>query len=95
MSTVTITYCKPCGYAARATRAAEALRAELNVEAQLVAGHGGVFNVAVDDTVVEQKTKHHFPAAEDVVAAVRAALPARGRRDSNRVPASGRKRMPR
>ena len=50
------------------------LKQTLNVDAELVRGHGGVFKVYVGDAVVARKTFDGFPTAEQCEAAVRAAL---------------------
>lgn len=73
MSDVSIIYCRPCGYEKRAKDVANALRAELAVEAELVPGSGGVFEVKVGDKTVAKRAKGHFPDAAEVVAAVAAA----------------------
>ena len=46
------------------------LREELDVEAKLVKGSGGIFTVAVDGKVVAQKTWNGFPDEEEIVRAV-------------------------
>ena len=74
MPAVSITYCRPCGYHRRATDTAAQLRAELGVEADLIAGSGGVYQVRVGDVVVAGRAKGYFPDAADVVEAVRAAI---------------------
>lgn len=77
--TVTIAYCIPCKYERRAHEAAEVLREELDVEAELIGRRGGVFRVAVDGQTVVSKTRGYFPSPEDVVEAVRAQMePAQG-----------------
>jgi len=76
MTDVTITYCKPCGYEKRATEAASALKNALKVEAKLVPGKGGVYEVKVGGKVVAKRAQGHFPDAGDVVAAVSAAMKA-------------------
>ncbi|OAF12852.1 Rdx family protein [Bradyrhizobium neotropicale] len=73
MSDVTIAYCRPCGYEKRATEAAAALRAQLALEVDLVPGKGGIFQVKVGDRIVASRTKGHFPATDEIVAAVAAA----------------------
>ena len=73
MSDVSIVYCRPCGYEKRAKDAASALREQLAVEAKLVPGTGGVFEVRVGDKTVAKRTKGHFPGCAEVVAAVAAA----------------------
>ena len=72
MNDVSIIYCRPCGYEKRARDAAAALRERLAVEAKLVPGTGGVFEVKVGDKVVARRAKGHFPDAAAVVAAVTA-----------------------
>lgn len=73
MSNVSIVYCRPCGYEKRAKDAASALREHLKIDATLVPGTGGVFEVRVGDKVVAKRAKGHFPDAAEVVAAVAAA----------------------
>jgi len=73
MSDVSIIYCRPCGYEKRAKDAAAALCERLAVEARLVPGTGGLFEVRVGETTVAKRAKGHFPDASEVVAAVAAA----------------------
>ncbi|MFE4457102.1 SelT/SelW/SelH family protein [Nocardia tengchongensis] len=70
MSSVVITYCKPCGYLKRAQAAAEALDTQLGVTPELVPGKGGVFRVAVDGNIVAAKSRQGFPGPDDIVQAV-------------------------
>ena len=44
------------------------------MEAELVPGSGGIFEVAVDGKVVAKKGLTGFPSEQEVVQAVRAAL---------------------
>jgi selenoprotein W-related protein len=74
MPDVSIVYCKPCGYEKRATDTAAALRAQLRLEANLVPGKGGIFEVRVGDKVVAKREHGHFPDNADIVAAVSSAL---------------------
>ncbi len=53
---------------------ADALREALGVEATLIPGSRGIFEVAVDGQVVAKKTLDGFPEPEACVEAVRAAL---------------------
>ncbi|QHP67400.1 SelT/SelW/SelH family protein [Bradyrhizobium sp. LCT2] len=73
MSDVTIVYCRLCGYEKRAKEAAAALRRQLALEADLVAGKGGVFQVKLGDRIVASRSKGHFPGTDEIVAAVTAA----------------------
>jgi selenoprotein W-related protein len=73
MSDVSIIYCRPCGYEQRAKDAAAALRERLAVEAKLVPGTGGIFEVRVGEETVAKRSKGHFPDPAEVVAAVAAA----------------------
>jgi selenoprotein W-related protein len=73
MSDVSIIYCRPCGYENRAKEAAAALRQQLAIDAKLVPGTGGVFEVRVGDEIVAKRSKGHFPDAAEIVAAVTAA----------------------
>lgn len=74
-ATISIVYCKPCGYLRHAEAAALRLENELGVAAELVPGKGGIFEVRVDGDVVAKRMKGHFPDADQIVAAVGAALP--------------------
>ncbi len=50
------------------------LKEKLGVEADLVAGQAGVFEVAVDGRVVANRSRIGFPTDEDIVGGVRDAL---------------------
>lgn len=52
-----------------------ALKQDLDVEAQLVQGSGGIFEVAVDGRVVASKGMMGFPTEQEIVDAVARALP--------------------
>lgn len=57
----------------------DTLREELGLEARLIMGRGGIFEVRVDDQVVAKKTFDGFPSEDDIVRAVaRATGPAAG-----------------
>jgi selT/selW/selH-like putative selenoprotein len=71
---VTIFYCVTCNYLSHATAAAEALHDALGIEAVLVRGHSGRFEVEVDGVVVLSKGRSGFPSARDVVEAVARSL---------------------
>ncbi|MGO9830092.1 MAG: Rdx family protein [Myxococcaceae bacterium] len=71
---ITIFYCVTCNYLSQATQAAEALREALGVQAVLVRGHSGRFEVEVNGTVVLAKGKGGLPTPRDVVEAVARAL---------------------
>ncbi|TFV77006.1 SelT/SelW/SelH family protein [Bradyrhizobium frederickii] len=73
MSEVTIIYCRPCGYEKRAKEVAAALRRQLGLDADLVPGKGGIFQVKLGDRIVASRSKGHFPDGDDIVAAVIAA----------------------
>ncbi|RTE93382.1 Rdx family protein [Bradyrhizobium sp. LVM 105] len=73
MSEVTIIYCRPCGYEKRAKEVAAALRRQLGLDADLVPGKGGIFQVKLGDRIVASRSKGHFPDGDDIVAAVNAA----------------------
>ena len=74
MPDVSITYCKPCGYLRRAEDAAAELKKELGVDATLIPGTGGIFQVQVDGKVVAKKRLFHFPDAKEIVTAVAGAV---------------------
>lgn len=69
---IKIEYCAPCGYKKRADAAAAALHEQLGMNAELIAGKGGVFRVYVDGNEVIGRSKGHFPSAEEIVVAVAA-----------------------
>ena len=50
------------------------MKEELDVEATLVKGHSGIFEVAVGGKVVASKGRTGFPSAAEVVDAVSRAL---------------------
>ena len=51
------------------------MKEELDLDAELLVGHSGIFEVAVNGTVVASKTRSGFPTPEEVVDAVAKALP--------------------
>jgi hypothetical protein len=51
------------------------LKRELGLDATLVVGSSGEFTVWLDDKLVAEKHAGQFPAPNEVVAAVEAALP--------------------
>jgi selenoprotein W-related protein len=55
------------------------LKEELGVDALLLKGHSGIFQVEVDGKVVASKGRDGFPTPEAVVDAVAKALPATAR----------------
>lgn len=77
MKSVSIIYCKPCGYLKRATDAAAALERKFGVTAELVPGKGGIFEVRVGDKVVAKRVQGHFPGTAEIVEAVAAVTKAR------------------
>lgn len=50
------------------------LKTELGIVAELKQGSGGIFEVAVNDKVVAERTFLSFPSAEEIVDAVAKAL---------------------
>ena len=50
------------------------MKEELGLEAELIVGHSGIFEVAVDGKVVATKTRTGFPSPEEVVDAVSRAV---------------------
>jgi selenoprotein W-related protein len=58
----------------KATRAAAALKEELDLEPELKVGKGGIFEVAVNGRVVAKKTLLGFPSVDEIVEAVGKAL---------------------
>lgn len=74
MTKVDIIYCRPCGYEKRARTAADALQQALGVNAQIVPGGGGIFEVRVNDCVVARRTREHFPNPAEIVELVSQSL---------------------
>ncbi|TAN58857.1 MAG: SelT/SelW/SelH family protein [Rhodospirillales bacterium] len=72
MSDVSIIYCRPCGYEKRAKEAAVELKNKLGIEAMLVPGAGGVFEVKVGEQTVAKRSKGFFPDVAEIVTAVAA-----------------------
>jgi selenoprotein W-related protein len=58
----------------RATRAAAAIKRELGVDAELIKGSGGIFQVTVNDRVVAKRESWGFPTEDEIVNAVAEAL---------------------
>jgi selenoprotein W-related protein len=74
MPEVSITYCKPCGYLKRAEDMSAELKRKLGVDATLIPGKGGIFEVQVDGKVVAKKKLFSFPDAAEIVKAVARAV---------------------
>ena len=74
MANISITYCVPCGYEKRARAAADELQSKLGITAELIPGKGAVFKVCKDDNVLVQRTREHFPDAQEIVQIVGEAL---------------------
>lgn len=74
MAAVSIFYCVTCNYLPHATRAADALREALGIDAVLVRGHSARFEVEVDGRTVLRKGQGGLPSPRDVVEAVAQAL---------------------
>lgn len=76
-----ITYCKPCGYLARATWTAQELLADFSDELDSVSlqpGSKGVFDVVVGDDVLWSKhAAGGFPDIDELKNALRALLDSR------------------
>ncbi|GGC60268.1 SelT/SelW/SelH family protein [Undibacterium terreum] len=71
---VTITYCRPCGFAASAINTAAALRMQLGLDADLISSKSGKFEVSVNGRAVAKKSGYGFPEEWQIVDAVAAAL---------------------
>lgn len=56
----------------------DVLREEFGVDAQMIKGHGGIFEVRVNNAVVSKKTMWGFPSEDEIVHAVAAALNSAG-----------------
>ncbi|QIG96962.1 MULTISPECIES: SelT/SelW/SelH family protein [unclassified Bradyrhizobium] len=73
MTDLSIIYCRPCGYEKRAREAAALLRERFGLDAALVPGKGGIFEVRLDGKVIARRVKGHFPDASEIVTAVASA----------------------
>ena len=51
------------------------MKDELDVEAQLIKGSGGIFEVAVEGQVVSKKALSGFPSEKEIVDAVSKVIP--------------------
>ncbi|MDE2166152.1 MAG: Rdx family protein [Alphaproteobacteria bacterium] len=71
---VEIVYCKPYGYEWRAREVASALRKVFAINARLVPGTGGIFEVRVDEAVVAKRSIAGFPDTKEIIDAVTAAV---------------------
>ena len=71
---VRILYCSSCGYLTRALSAASEIEAKHGQPVELVAVHGGRFEIEVDGEVVCKRKRLSLPAQEDVLLAVEQAL---------------------
>ena len=85
MAEVTIRYCSPCRYLPKAIQDADAILKELGESLsalRLVPGDHGVYDVAVDDTVVFSLEKtNRFPESTELIQEIRARVkPRKGRK---------------
>jgi len=53
------------------------LKTSMGLDAELRVGNSGEFTVWIDDVMVAEKKSGRFPSPDEVVAAVKAAMPAR------------------
>lgn len=74
MKELVINYCRSCGYIKQATKAAELIKKELGVDAQLIPGKGGIFNIAVNGKIVAKKTRAGFPEDDEIIQTVSASM---------------------
>ncbi len=76
MAEVTIRYCAPCRYLPKAIQDADAILKEFGETLsalRLVPGDHGVYDVAVDDTVVFSLEKaNRFPESTELIQEIRA-----------------------
>lgn len=80
MPEVSITYCVPCRYQAKALQDADAILREFGerlTDLRLVPGDDGVYDVAVDgELIFSLDQAEHFPETKDLVEALRNRVPA-------------------
>jgi selenoprotein W-related protein len=64
---VKIEYCVPCGYLPRATALASEIKNKYGVDAELIEGVKGIFDVYVDDKLVfSRHEEKRFPEPQDI-----------------------------
>ena len=64
---VKIEYCVPCGYLPRATALAAEIKKKYGVDAELVDGVAGIFDVYVDGKrVFSRHEEKRFPEPQDI-----------------------------
>ena len=69
---ITITYCVPWNYLPEATSLAAAISDEIGVEAELIEGKGGIFDVVVDGNLIFSKKKTgRFPENKEILEMLR------------------------
>jgi selT/selW/selH-like putative selenoprotein len=72
--TVKIEYCVPCGYLPRAESLAAEIKTKYGVDAELIQGVKGIFDVYVDDKLIFSRHKEgRFPEPQDIFDKVGAA----------------------
>ena len=72
--TVKIEYCVPCGYLPRAESLAAEIQKKYGVDAELIQGVKGIFDVYVDDKLVFSRHQEgRFPEPQDIFDKVGAA----------------------
>jgi len=72
--TVKIEYCVPCGYLPRAESLAAEIQKKYGVDAELIHGVKGIFDVYVDDKLVFSRHQEgRFPEPQDIFDKVGAA----------------------
>ncbi len=80
MPEVSITYCVPCRYQNKAIQDADAILKEFGERLtglRLVPGDNGVYDVALDETLIFSLDKaEHFPETAELLEALRARVPA-------------------
>ena len=72
--TVKIEYCVPCGYLPRAQALSAEIKKKYGVDAELIKGVKGIFDVYVDDKLVFSRHQEgRFPEPQDIFDKVGAA----------------------
>src|SRR3989454_12199097 len=93
MAEVTIRYCSPCRYLPKAIQDADAILKEFGESLsalRLVPGDHGVYDVAVDDTVVFSLEKtNRFPESTELIQKIRARVkPLKARKKASSSPSA-------
>ena len=65
---IKINYCSVWNYKPRAAGLAEKIKDEIGIDAQLIPGSGGIYDIVVDSNTIYSKSKtKRFPDNDDII----------------------------